>query len=93
MAPTKPSKTLVVLVFEQISGAPVCTTRTGPVKGCYVESPLPERMVEKNSAGGYLDIRTKEHFSSFCYKCDSYLKLYWLAQDGPGLDSIWQAAP
>ena len=49
MAPTKPSRTLAMEVFKQINAAPVYTTRTRPLKGYYLESPLPERMIEKNS--------------------------------------------
>lgn len=49
MVPTIPSRTLVIEVFNQINGIPVYTIRTGPITGYYLESPLPERTVKKNS--------------------------------------------
>lgn len=51
MVPPKPSRTLAMEAFKEINAAPVCTTRTRPLKGYYLESLLPERMVEKNSIG------------------------------------------
>lgn len=49
MVPTIPSRTLVIEVFNQINGIPVYIIRTGPITGYYLESPLPERTVKKNS--------------------------------------------
>jgi len=57
MVPIKPSRTLAVEVFKQINGAPVCITRTGSLRGYYLESPLPEKRMRKTLAG---DIQKKE---------------------------------
>lgn len=80
-------------VFNQINGTPVCTTRTGPVKGYYLN--LLSLREKQKKLLRYSDTRIKQHFSSLCYKYkyDSCLKLHWLVQAGPGLDRIWQAAP
>lgn len=78
-------------VFNQINGTLVCTTRTGPVKGYYLN--LLSLREKQKQLLRYSDTRIKQHFSSFCYKYDSCLKLHWLVQAGPGLDRIWQAAP